>query len=132
MVTIFQRSEEFHANQTSRESKMKKKTLNQTWKLCRRVSRWIAKPENEEISVHTLKKRWFHKNGFDNSVIRHCFFCDFTVNATGRVICAWCLRKAVSPNFHCCNDSYHYSRNRKAFYKELLRLNRIRKGKNGN
>lgn len=105
-----------------KEKKMKKRTLNQTWILCLRMFRWIIKQENVEERIGTLKYQWISDNGF-GYVPAHCFFCDF-----GKGSCRKCPGKLVDPNFQCTAPDYHYSLKPKAFYKELLRLNRIRKG----
>lgn len=105
--------------------KMKKRTLNQTWILCLRMWRWIAKPENKGKNIHTLKARWLHDNGFVNVIRADCFFCDYNKVDSE---CGSCPGGLVDPDFNCCNDDYKYTGEPGAFYKELLRLNRIRKG----
>ena len=105
---------------------MKKRTLNQTWILCLRMWRSIskAKTANPRLWVSTLKRRWLHDNGFKN-LVGDCFFCEET---KGRRHCEGCPGKLVG-SFNCCRDVYHYRHKPVAFYKELLRLNRIRKEK---
>ena len=98
-------------------------TLNQTWVLCLRMWQWIAKEWEKGNSVDKMKERWLEKNGYDIDIVLDCFFCDY---ANGN--CKKCPGVLVDPKFFCHNDSkYHYYYKPKAFYKELLRLNRIRK-----
>ena len=103
---------------------MKRRTLNQTWVLCLRMWRWIAANWKEGANIYTLKEQWIHNNGFGGTEIESdCFFCDFCIH------CPACPGKLVDPDFYCENEKYDYETKPKTFYKELLRLNRIRKGK---
>lgn len=105
---------------------MKKRTLNQTWVLCLRMWRWIAKEKAKKSRkyVATLKRQWFRENGFTKwEVESDCFFCGYTQ------FCCNCPGKLVDPTFDCNEDNYCYDSKPVAFYKELLRLNRIRKAK---
>ena len=110
----------------------KKRTLNQTWVLCLRMWRWIAKvwqtPRYRQYNIKKLKKIWLRKNGFPKSCLRgDCFFCEHK-NICGRDFCDdGCPGSFVDPDFNCCNSDYHYADKPVEFYKELLRLNRIRK-----
>ena len=110
---------------------MRKRTLNQTWTLCLRMWRWIAKvwqtPHYKRYGVYQLKKIWRKKNGF-HSLRCECFFCDYTV-VDGFEVCDECPGNLVDSNFDCINDDYCYSSKPVEFYKELLRLNKIRKAK---
>lgn len=106
---------------------MKKRTLNQTWTLCLRMWRWVAKAktENSKKQVSILKLRWLYDNGFRN-LKNGCFFCDFIRETRS---CGGCPGKLVDASFNCCTDAYYYRLKPVLFYKELLRLNRIRKAK---
>ena len=111
---------------------MKKRTLNQTWVLCLRMWRWIAKvwqtPRYRRYDVYELKKIWLEKSGFRNSSMRgSCFFCDYKKD--NGCCSEACPGAVVFSGFNCCNYNYHYGDRPVAFYAELLRLNRIRKGK---
>lgn len=110
----------------------KKLTLNQTWTLCLRMWRWIAKVWQTKgykgMDVHDLKRMWLREHGFESSLIRaHCFFCDY------KGIFGYCHRACpgalVNPDFNCMEYNYDFENRPVEFYKELLRLNRIRKGK---
>lgn len=113
---------------------MKKKlTLNQTWILCLRMWRWIAKvwqtPRYRRYKVYQLKAIWCRKNGLHHAQ-HDCFFCDYTMRGTQYCEdCTKCPGNLVSSNFDCTNDDYYYSIYPVEFYKELLWLNRIRKAK---
>lgn len=109
---------------------MKKRTLNQTWILCLRMWRWIAKMirEGAKVNVLRLKSKWFYDNGFKD-VMDDCFFCAFTLSKRDSSSCKRCPGKLVDRTFSCTNSDYCYNDKPVAFYKELLRLNRIRKGK---
>lgn len=103
---------------------MKKRTLNQTWILCLRMWRWVA---GQKGVISDLKIQWFSDNGFEYIAL-DCFFCDYTLNKKSGG-CKACPGRLVDPTFSCTTKKYNYEYNSGAFYKELLRLNRIRKGK---
>lgn len=106
-------------------NKMKKRTLNQTWVLCLRMWRSISKRWTGRIPVWELKARWLKANKFPNNTIEEdCFFCDYCFSG-----CSQCPGRLVDPDFSCTNEDYDYEDEPVAFYKELLRLNRIRKAK---
>lgn len=101
---------------------MKKRTLNQTWTLCLRMWRKISREWAEGImDIHQLKEKWLKENGFED-ITADCFFCDYD-NAS----CRSCPGKLIDPEFDCTFTPYDYKDNPPGFYKELLRLNRIRK-----
>lgn len=104
---------------------MKKRTLNQTWTLCLRMWKRIAKEWDGDVnnSVWDLKFKWLKENEFIG-LKGACFFCDVAGDD-----CYLCPGYLVDSSFVCSNDSYDYESNPVAFYKELLRLNRIRKAK---
>lgn len=105
---------------------MKKRTLNQIWIFCLRMWRSVskAKAKNKRRWISVLKRQWLTDNGFKN-LSGNCFFCDETPEDS----CALCPGRLVDPTFNCCRADYHYKHKPSAFYAELLRLNRIRKGK---
>ena len=73
--------------------------------------------------VSTLKERWLRDNGFKN-LVGDCFFCAAAAAAN---TCDLCPGRLVDLSFSCSNENYSYAQKPVAFYKELLRLNRIRK-----
>lgn len=111
---------------------MKKRTLNQTWILCLRMWRWIAKvwqtPRYRRYDVIALKEIWTEKNGFYR-VQAACFFCDYDYKKTDVPNCEDCPGALIDPDFNCTEHNYNYGTKPVEFYKELLRLNRIRKAK---
>jgi len=110
---------------------MKKRTLNQTWVLCLRMWRWIAKvwqtPRYKQYNVLKLKEIWLRKNGFEPESLRaHCFFCDY--KRQGTLCHQTCPGALVDSCFNCYHYDYDFEDKPVEFYKEILRLNRIRKG----
>lgn len=105
---------------------MKERTLNQTWTLCLRMWRSISKKwVKDELNVDFLKKEWLRENKLSVfNTDSNCFFCDYAGDS-----CLICPGKLVNLLFSCMNHKYHCEDNPLAFYKELLRLNRIRKAK---
>jgi len=118
---------------------MKKRTLNQTWVLCLRMWRAAAKELvgkiiNDYDTIDRFKRRWMEENGFGSEKIKsNCFFCDYVgKDENGDPDCTTCPGALVDPYFDCCDDEYYFRYYPQKFYEELLRLNRIRKGKNEN
>lgn len=109
---------------------MKKLTLDQTWVLCLRMWKWIAKVRKSWQSVNELKKEWRRKHGFSVSHLSsgNCFFCN-SAGYKNFDYCVQCPGRKVDKDFDCMHNEYSYDKNPKAFYAELLRLNKIRKGK---
>lgn len=107
---------------------MKKRTLNQTWILCLRMWRWIVKMKAKHPRrwVSTLKKQWLRENRIKIVGNHNCFFCEFINDNIG---CGECPARLIDISFSCHRIGYHHIRKPAAFYKELLRLNRIRKAK---
>lgn len=114
--------------------KKKKLTLNQTWTQCLRMWRWITEvwqtPRYKRYDVGQLKKIWLKKNGFNPSTVRaSCFFCEYKRRKNLCFCYTACPGALVDPDFVCDNYNYHYAYKPVEFYKELLRLNKIRKAK---
>ncbi len=104
---------------------MKRRTLNETWKQCLKMWKWIAKEEEGlcRVGVETLKTTWLIKRGFNIDEIKAwCFFCDYRRDQG----CGICPGRKIDKNFDCQNESYCYYAKPILFYKELLRLNKIR------
>ena len=105
---------------------MKKLNLDETWKKCLLMWRWIIRqpcPRN----VLRLKEKWLKKNGFDYGDIESdCFFCDYANRYMG---CFSCPGGKVEKNFSCCNYDYHYFYKPVAFLKKITELNKIRLAK---
>ncbi len=107
---------------------MKKRTLNQTWVLCLRMWRSISKAKagKSRKFVSTLKRQWLREAGIKIKGDSDCFFCEHTYHEDS---CRRCPGRLVDFSFSCHRESYHYVVKPVEFYKELLRLNRIRKAK---
>ena len=125
---------------------MKKLTLNQTWVLCLRMWKWIASVWKKGDDVNDLKREWLTKNGYKANGIfiwNDCFFCEWAVlqrpskkdypkdekhfvKGSG---CRNCPGRKINRRFNCDCAKYDYRYNPVSFYAEILRLNRIRKGK---
>ena len=86
-----------------------------------------------------LKERWRQANGFvvHGDGEKDCFFCEYTYCNSGSDVdfvdnvtdCRLCPGRLVDKDFDCSNDEYEWDFKPVEFYKELLRLNKIRKGK---
>lgn len=115
-----------------------KRTLDQTWTLCLRMWKHITRriedvenpidlPPGYLTEVIFLKEKWLEDNSFgDEDIMSDCFFCEHCRNRVG---CCLCPGRLVDPEFDCEHPEHHYRENPREFYRELLRLNRIRKAK---
>ncbi|MCJ7776850.1 MAG: hypothetical protein MUP16_00830 [Sedimentisphaerales bacterium] len=109
---------------------MKKLTLNQTWVLCLRMWKWIARVWIKGDDVNKLKKEWWEKHGFSVSHLSsgNCFFCN-SAGYKSSDDCVRCPGKKIDKDFDCMCEEYDYEEKPKAFYAKLLRLDKIRRGK---
>jgi len=106
---------------------MKRLNLDETWRLCLSMWRWIAKEKRtgSRISVPTLKARWVKKYGFGAYEINgDCFFCEYIDKRSRH--CDSCPPCKVDNDFACNHKDYHYASNPIAFYNKLVSLNRKR------
>ena len=110
---------------------MKKLNLDETWKLCLQMWKWIAKQKkngSREL-VAALKKEWLCRHKIDpEKVFATCFFCAYCVRSNADT-CDSCPGRKVNKDFNCRTNKYHYCQEPKKFYKELVRLNKIRLAK---
>lgn len=99
-------------------------TLNQTWKNCLRMWKWIDKTWKPGMNVLNLKREWLKKWMPDLDLICDCFFCKYQVDEAnpGGYKCSSCPGRLVSSRFHCCNITYVYRDKPKKFYQKLLQL----------
>jgi hypothetical protein len=104
-----------------------KMNLNETWKLCLQMWKWVAKNYNGSISVNYLKERWCEEHDFagDKQPENSCFFCDY-VEERGRDECELCPGRKVDPDFDCYDEKYSFDCKPKEFYKKLVQLNKKR------
>lgn len=105
---------------------MKKYNLNDTWKHCQQMWKWVAKKREEGYgaSIVDLKDEWCNKHGSKN-IKADCFFCHYVKTHAGNG-CIRCPGGKVDKDFGCENPLYDYVRKPTKFYKEVKRLNRIR------
>lgn len=106
---------------------MKKLTLNETWRLCLSMWRWIAKQwrEGTELTVGQLKRLWLEKHEHEG-VYLNCFFCEYRYS---RGNCENCPGALVDSAFRCGNSEYEWCKNPIGFYNKLRSLNRKRLAK---
>ena len=111
---------------------MKRLTLNETWKQCLAMWKWIAKQirAGDNQGIYGLKVTWVKKHGIKVDELQgNCFFCEYTrrdKHRGKRDNCRLCPARKINKLFHCNKLPYNYLLEPRAFYKELLRLNRIR------
>jgi len=115
-----------------------KLTLDETWKNCLSMWRWIAKEVQSGNSAHVekLKIEWMNAHGIaDGKIYGNCFFCGYAEHRKERYngykeYCPECPGVKVSSYFRCERTTYHYKYRPIAFYNKLVSLNRKRlKGK---
>ena len=107
--------------------------LNETWRLCLSMWRWIAEEQkrgNNKL-VLSLKVEWLQKHGFEEDFIENdCFFCRYAVVHKARVRntvgCSDCPGTKVDRLFTCFDNDYSYYYKPIAFYNKLRALNRKR------
>ena len=108
---------------------MKRLTLDQTWKLCLSMWRWIAKQirEGSKERVRNLKRIWVDKHGY-TYIMEDCFFCEYT--RSHDVMCyPNCPGKKVDIGFSCTTHDNEWSIKPIAFYNKLVSVNRKRLAK---
>ena len=109
---------------------MKKLTLDETWVLCLKMWRWIAKVKRagSTSQVAALKRRWLKSHGFKGVSINHeCFFCEYDDQRRGG--CKSCPAKRVDKNFGCRDEADDCFWNPNGFYNKVNRLNKKRLAK---
>jgi len=105
---------------------MKGLSIEETWKVCLRMWKWISQHWQED-NIHDLKKKWVDKHGYVG-IHCNCFFCTYA-KSTGSYSerCLFhCPARKVDPGFMCINSSYHFIDHPKQFYQKLVELNEIR------
>ena len=112
-------------------------TLDKAWKIC--LSMWedIHKDGNVDIN----KIQWMAEHGYEGKFRGDCPFCEYAKRACSAAVarndyepldkwwCDYCPGRKVDKTFGCHNKKYHHFNKPKAFYKKLLELDRIRRGK---
>lgn len=116
---------------------MKKLTLNQTWRKCLKMWKWIVENLNKDEDVDELKDRYVEeKLKGDVDIYNGCYFCDwnsqqgiYTDPLDSLPACSQCPGVLVSPKFRCEGKSYCWHTKPRAFYRKLLELDKKRKAK---
>ena len=107
---------------------MAKYTLDDTWRLCMSMYRWVArqKQKGDKRSVGELKEAWLDAHGFaDEELWENCFFCEYAVVTCGGS-CEKCPGVLVDDDFHCNTEEYDYEKEPVKFFNKLTSLNRKR------
>jgi len=111
---------------------MKKLTLNQTWRKCLKMWKWIVEHLDEDKSVCDLKTDYLLLKTRE-SPTNDCYFCEWLgQNVYGDVdepCASFCPGVLVNSRFNCCAKTYHYEYKPRAFYRKLLELDKKRKAK---
>ena len=116
---------------------MKKLNLDETWRLCLKMWKWITKEERkagDNLSVWALKRRWMDKHGFED-VYQNCFFCEYNIkHKIGKSFkypldCHLCPVRRIDSTFYCEDGKIDWDEDPIEFYEKLLRLNKIRMAK---
>ena len=107
-------------------------TLEETWRLCLSMWRWIAKEKRagNKREVESLKMEWLDNHGYDEDGLWcDCFFCDYAYYRK-EDMCGSCPVRMVDKNFDCHKEDYNYEKKPVKFYNKLVALNKKRlKGK---
>lgn len=115
-------------------------TIDQTWKNCLRMWKWINTEWKPGMKSKELKEQWFEKFWRDKKQIElHCFFCEYhikhdslgSIREADRPLsqgCQHCPGVLVNKCFHCERKSYNWW-GPKTFYKKLLQLDAKRRAK---
>ena len=111
--------------------------LDRTWKNCLRMWKWITRVYKPCDSVGYLKGVWLSEHGFDDGIDSDCFFCEYHAvkcknknpnrKFQGGSFCRFCPGGYVDKTFDCMLEKHNYGRHPKAFYQELVRLDKKRK-----
>ncbi len=109
---------------------MKRLSLDETWRLCLQMWKWIAKKikADKNLCVGDLKAEWVKKHDFDE-IDSNCFFCEYSAKHPNKKVNCNCPAKKIDKGFHCLKGEYHYEHEPIKFYKKLVKLNEIRLAK---
>jgi len=113
------------------EKMTKKLTLEQTWRHCLAMWKWIAEEAKQGSTwdVYDLKAEWMDKHPQFGGIIVSCFFCHYD-DEQGCGDCSQCPGRLVDKEFHCLyHETYHFPEKPVKFYQKLLELNKKRKEK---
>lgn len=104
--------------------------LNETWKNCMSMWRWISENWKPGMSVSIMKHQWLSKHGYtsDGGLDQNCFFCEYDVQLEHD--CENCPGTLVDDEFYCGTLEYCFRDKPHKFYLKLRRLN-YKRLKNG-
>jgi len=118
-------------------------TLDESWELCLKQWKWIAKQivkmkrTGDLYSVKQLKREWCDKNNFKlPSRCSNCFFCLYSIthptksNPDKSIVCN-CPAQKVDKHFDCQTWEYNYTQKPLKFYAKVRKLNNVRLKKKG-
>ncbi len=105
--------------------------LDRTWKNCLRMWEWISENWKQGMEAESMKSEWLRAHRFSDDMYNNCFFCEYMDrhrHQTTFETCDGCPGALVSRRFHCMNATYCFTKP-KAFYRELVRLDKKRRRK---
>lgn len=108
---------------------MKKLTLSETWRLCLKMWRWIAKERklHPHSDVYRLKEKWMERHNL-SGIYANCLFCEY-ISQRG-MGCVQCPGARIGDKtFDCYHEDYSFSQKPIEFYEKLVELNKIRLAK---
>ncbi len=104
--------------------------LNQSWKNCRRMWKWVSENLPEEFSkidlvkkeevIRKLKAKWLKDNRFTKRISQDCFFCEYDKQHGN--LCMGCPAVLIEPNFHCDDPEQSFRFEPIKFYIRILEL----------
>ena len=101
-----------------------KLTIDEAWKYCLEMWKWISENANSESYVGVLKVEWLeeHAPQFENMYC-NCFFCEYNDQTCSDLSCANCPGRVYGSDtvLWCARNDIHYKHKPKEFYAELLR-----------
>lgn len=105
-------------------------TLKRAFIECKKMWKWISdRCEDgpyEWDSCHVFMLKRTYAQNMNLKLTSNCFFCEFN---DGAMNCKNCPGKMIDPDFHCQSKKFNYQTNPIDFYKEIVRLNKIRRAK---
>ena len=105
----------------------KKLTLDETWKKCLAMWKWIAGQPVKKVAkegVLAFKAKWMKLNGYGKGdILLHCFCCHYCGE-----VCPKCPGQKVDSKFDCTDEDYTYHEP-VGFYNKIVELNKIRLSK---
>jgi hypothetical protein len=107
-----------------------KLTLEQTWRECLRMWKYVAAKATKGCDVPGIKERWCEDRGIHPHC--ECFFCEYAcARLEGKTDflynrCSHCPGRKVDPEFDCFARAYSWEARPKTFYRKLVALNRKR------